>query len=93
MFAFCRGFERHGANVPASVDGVIYASPLPTPVNTIAVGAGGIGLPPVFAAVGAAGQAAEILELNFQAPAETPPGISLVLENGYSGGFFPIRVQ
>ena len=76
-----------GQTNPASVDGEVYGNPLPLPTGPVTVGT----LPVTYAAA-AYGLAAGILQVNFQAPAQTPTGDLVVTING-SNGYFALAVQ
>jgi uncharacterized protein (TIGR03437 family) len=81
-----------GQTSPASIDGQLYMNPLPQPIGVVTLTAGGIGPLPVTSAVAASGLASGILQVNFQAPSQTPPGVMIVTING-SSAYFSISVQ
>jgi len=80
-----------GQTNPASVDGEVYTDPLPLPTGTVTVNDQGTSLPVTYA-VAAYGLAAGILQVNFQAPAQTPPNALGVTANG-SSAYFTVTVH
>jgi uncharacterized protein (TIGR03437 family) len=80
-----------GQTVPASTDGEIYGGPLPLSTGTVTINDSGTPLPVTYAAA-AYGLAAGILQVNFQAPAQTPEGVLAITANG-SLAYFTVTVH
>lgn len=80
-----------GQTNPPSVDGEIYANPLPLPTGSVTINDRGTALPVTYAAA-AYGLAAGILQINFQAPAVTPQSVVTVTVNG-SPAYFTVTVR
>jgi uncharacterized protein (TIGR03437 family) len=79
-----------GQTNPPSTDGEIYTDPLPQPVGAVTVLAGSPNNLATFAAA-AYGLAAGILQVNFQAPAQSEPGVRVQV--GSAASSFAVYVQ